>query len=160
MKKNRRHSFTKKAAQKAHAARRAKERFGIDLGREAQRSIVGRIRAGKAKLLGWQSLRVKGYEIEHEGKLLTVLYDRKRKVLITVLPPGAKWRYAEGFNAEGAQPTISAPHLEEGRSLSLSRLHEGTDSEEREGATLPRLRSERSTEEDACSSNEEECACI
>lgn len=133
-KKKNRHVITKKAAQKIHAMRRAHERHGIFLGKDAQREIVGRIRAGKARLLGRQSLRVRGYEIEFAGKMLTVLYDKKRKVLITVLPEGAVWKYAQG-----AQSSIPAPHVEEGGSLSLLGLHGGAVGDEREGPAIQEL---------------------
>ena len=127
-KKKNRHAITKKAAQKIHAMRRAYERHGIFLGKDAQREIVGRIRAGKAKLLGRQSLRVRGYEIEHAGKLLTVLYDKKRKVLITVLPEGAIWKYAQG-----AQLSVPETHVEVGGDIPVLGLHGGAGGAQCEG---------------------------
>jgi hypothetical protein len=83
--------ITKKISLQAHARRRAKERYGLALTKKLRREIVERIRNGSARFLGRQSLRVTGWEVGVEGKALTVLYDCRRKTLITVLPPGAVW---------------------------------------------------------------------
>ena len=78
---------TKKAALRAHARRRALERYGIELTREKQNAIVRAIQKGQGLFLRRQSLRVTEWNVAFEGKELRVIYDGKRKTLITCLPP-------------------------------------------------------------------------
>lgn len=82
---------SKKAAQNRHAKRRAYERHGLVLRTQDLQKIVGLIRNGDSKLLGYQSLRVSGHQVTWEGKEIKVLYDNHRRTVITVLPEGAVW---------------------------------------------------------------------
>lgn len=75
--------------QKKHARRRAAARYAVNLHDDAQERIVRSIQSGEARLIRRQSQRVGVYEVSHEGKKLPVVYDRKRKTLITVLPEEA-----------------------------------------------------------------------
>jgi hypothetical protein len=98
---------TKKQAEQIHARRRAKERYDVDLNKDARRQIVGQIQQSlenidlskqscsavsavmptAATFLAKQSNRVTEWEVPYEGQELRVLYDGKRKTLITCLPP-------------------------------------------------------------------------
>ncbi len=87
---------SKKQGQQIHTKRRAKERYGIDLNKDDRREIVKRIQANfnpnresttSACFLTAHSNRVTEWEVPYEGVELRVLYDKKRKSLITCLPP-------------------------------------------------------------------------
>jgi hypothetical protein len=80
---------TKAKNQKRHAKRRAFERYALDLHQDAQASIVRAIQGGEARFLRRQSWRVTLWEVEHDGQRLPVVYDRKRKTIVTVLPEEA-----------------------------------------------------------------------
>lgn len=101
-------NWTKKQCQQAHARRRAKERFGIRLTKAMRLDIIKKIGSNKTRKLGKQSLRVTGHEVEIEGKLLKVLYDKKRKSIVTILPPGAVWDYEVGAEPE-KEELVTAP---------------------------------------------------
>jgi|SRR5882724_2220063 len=83
----------KKTAQQLHARKRMWERHRIWLSKKARREVIGKIRNRQAKFLGQQSNRVWGFEVEHEGIKMKVLYDMLRGSLITVLPANAVWEY-------------------------------------------------------------------
>jgi hypothetical protein len=81
---------TKKSAQRKHARKRAKERYGIDLTRRDMRAIIRKIDNGKAEFIGRQSLRVTVWKAKYKEEDLTFAYDNKRKTIVTVFPKGAK----------------------------------------------------------------------
>lgn len=91
----------KKVNQLEHARRRALERHGLVLTKAMRHTIIESIRCGRAYFLGRQSRRVTGWEVEVEGKRVTVLYDSLRHSLITFLPEGAKWGW-ESVKEEAA----------------------------------------------------------
>lgn len=78
--------LTKKEAQVIHAKRRALERYGLHANAAVRRELVSKIRNQEAELLERQSLRVGKYKLEHDGEEYTVIYDRKRKTIVTFLP--------------------------------------------------------------------------
>ncbi len=78
--------MSKLLAQRAHAKRRAAERFGLNLTKEAQREIVSRIQNGKAKFLEKQSLRISLWLVDWNGTEMRVVYDKNRKSIVTCLP--------------------------------------------------------------------------
>jgi hypothetical protein len=86
--------MTKLHAQRRHAKLRAQERYGLSLNRIDLREIAGLIQQGKAVFLRRQSLRVSHWLVEVGGKSARVVYDRKRKTVVTFLP---------------AEPTPDAP---------------------------------------------------
>lgn len=69
-----------------HTKRRAKERYGLHLKEEDIKNIVNLIQKQKAEYILTESLRVTWWIVHYLGKELKVLYDKKRKTLITVLP--------------------------------------------------------------------------
>ena len=78
--------MTKKAAQRVHATRRAYERYGLDLHRRDIDALVRMIQRGNGVCIGKSSNRVTLWELEYAGNRLPVVYDRKRKTIVTVLP--------------------------------------------------------------------------
>lgn len=87
MKKKRR---TKKANSRAHFSKRTQERFLVAMNRDQQREIVNKIQDNKAEFYDRQSLRVTRWVVEINGKKAIVVYDAKRKVLVTAMP--LEWR--------------------------------------------------------------------
>lgn len=71
-----------------HSEKRAMERFGIKLDREARFAIHGMIHEGQTRLIQKRSLRRSIHELTYEGKLIHVVYDHKRHSLVTFLMPG------------------------------------------------------------------------
>lgn len=87
--------YSKKKAEFIHARRRMRQRFGIEMGQVRRRMIVQAIQAGKAEFLGRQSCRVTLWRVEVDGAKLSVVYDNKRKEIVTVLPKGGESPPAE-----------------------------------------------------------------
>jgi hypothetical protein len=69
-----------------HSKMRFSERYDVNLTKELHDQICSKIRKGNGKFIENQSNRVTVWGIEHENKYFRVCYDKKRKVLITVLP--------------------------------------------------------------------------
>jgi hypothetical protein len=92
---------SKAEKQRRHARRRAFERYALDLHQDAQASIVRAIEGGEARFISRQSQRVSVWEVKHEGRRLPVVYDRKRKTIVTVLPQEALT--SKGANHERSQ---------------------------------------------------------
>ncbi len=93
-------SPSKSTSQQRHAKRRAAERYDLDLHQDAQTSIIRAIQRREAKFIRRQSWRVSIFEVEHEGRILSVVYDTKRKTIVTVLPQ-------EALEPEGAENDTS-----------------------------------------------------
>lgn len=85
---------SKARAQKYHAKRRARERFGIDLSYNDQIDMVEMIRNGQSRAVEKRSLRVTVHELEWDGQTLRVVYDKSRGTIVTVLP--------EAYDLDGA----------------------------------------------------------
>jgi hypothetical protein len=102
-------THTKKQAQQTHARHRAKERYDVELNKDARHEIVSKIQESlksniniqkslkasrqvpetpiSATFLTKQSNRITEWEVPFEGQDLRVLYDGKRKTLVSCLPP-------------------------------------------------------------------------
>lgn len=78
----------KKLAERAHAKKRALERFSISYNKEVRREIISTIKAGAAILLRKQSNRVSLWKVQVAGQDCKVAYDKHRKEIITFLPLG------------------------------------------------------------------------
>lgn len=76
----------KKLAQRVHAKRRAEQRYGISMNRDSLRQLIVQIQAGKARVLERQSLRVSVLELCIDGNPIPLVYDHKRKTIVTFLP--------------------------------------------------------------------------
>jgi hypothetical protein len=75
---------SKRKAQKAHARRRAAERFGICLTNESYRDLVRQIQSNQAKFVEKQSNRVTLWEVDFAGKKAVAVYDKSRHTVITL----------------------------------------------------------------------------
>lgn len=79
----------KHKAQKIHSRRRAMERYGINPSRALHDEWVRRIQSGdfkQARPLEKQSVRLTVFQLEHDGEVVRVVYDKTRKQIVTVLP--------------------------------------------------------------------------
>lgn len=79
--------ISKKRASQLHARRRSAQRTGIVLTDGRQKKIVQMIQSGKATFVRKRSNRVSTFDVLYCGELMRVVYDRKRKCLVTVLDP-------------------------------------------------------------------------
>lgn len=79
-------ALTKLEAQRIHAKRRAYERHGLVLNRQHLREIVTLIQRQKATLVERTSLRVTVWELTYLDIPIRVVYDAKRKTIVTFLP--------------------------------------------------------------------------
>ena len=87
---------TIKQKEKAHAKRRAMERYGVELNKDKMRQISELIKSKDSKLVqfveqGTQKERAI-YRVKFQDRWMHVVYDRKRKVPVTFLKPPAKKR--------------------------------------------------------------------
>lgn len=68
-----------------HAARRAKERLGLDLTLTDLHDMCQQIRGGTAERLWRQSATRTFYRVQHAGQPLHVVYHHETKAILTVL---------------------------------------------------------------------------
>lgn len=73
----------------AHAKKRAEERYGLNLNKEARHEIVQRIQANQAEFVGKQSNNRSLWRVQYQDQSLNVVYDKARSTLCTVLPKEA-----------------------------------------------------------------------
>ena len=78
--------ITKADTQRAHAGRRALERFGIMFGPISQKEAIRQIQSGEAQFLHRTSNRVSVWIVDIQNKKLEVVYDKQRKTIVTILP--------------------------------------------------------------------------
>jgi hypothetical protein len=69
-----------------HAKKRAKQRFGLSLNRHSYGEMVKMIQSGKATFVSSSSSRVKIFSVPYDGNNYKVIYDNKRKKIVTFLP--------------------------------------------------------------------------
>ncbi len=81
------YTISKSEALLRHSDKRAWERFGIDLRAEKRLEINAMIYEGRAKVIQRRSLRSAIYELTIDGKLVHVVYDHKRHMIVTFLEP-------------------------------------------------------------------------
>jgi hypothetical protein len=75
-----------------HVQKRAKQRLGLDLREDEVRHIAKQIRLGKATFIARQSSNKSIWEVSAFGLIIPVAYDKKRKVVSTILPEDYVWR--------------------------------------------------------------------
>jgi len=76
----------KKKAQLKHARLRFDGRFGIQLNDNEYLQLVNKIQKGNAEFVERQSNRVTIWNIEHNNKIIRVVYDKRTKVIVSALP--------------------------------------------------------------------------
>ena len=69
-----------------HARKRAYERHGISLHKDLETKIVKAIQAGDGEHVETQSNSRTKWRVNADGKTITVIYDKNRGCLVTVLP--------------------------------------------------------------------------
>jgi len=84
----------KKQCQQIHFTRRAAQRAGIDITQEKREKIIAKINAGDYIDHEKQSNTRSIYMLTFEQKLITIVYDRMRKELVTLLPMGEEYAIA------------------------------------------------------------------
>lgn len=78
---------SKKLAERAHARRRAFERYGINVGRATREQIIAQIRSGQSVYVRRSSLRVTVHDVTlSDGFKVRVCYDTQRGEIVTFLP--------------------------------------------------------------------------
>lgn len=87
------HTKNKAVAQKIHAGRRAAERFDLNLTEEKYielHNLIISVRIGfiskQCFLAKRQSIRVYVYAVQMDEKWMPVVYDNKRKTIVSFLP--------------------------------------------------------------------------
>lgn len=70
----------------AHAKKRAEERYGLDLNKQARNEIVEMIQTNQAKFVGKQSNTRTLWQVSYQEQNLNVVYDKARSTMCTVLP--------------------------------------------------------------------------
>lgn len=78
---------SKAKCQRRHAKHRAAARYDLFLTDQNLEAIVVQIQTGKAHFVGRQSNRVTHWDVQVEGKLARVVYDKARGQITTFLPP-------------------------------------------------------------------------
>ena len=83
---------SKRKTLQVHAKRRMYARYGIVLTQQAKEEVVKAIQAGDgvATFIEKQSIRVSVWDVPLEGQVVRVVYDKQRKEVVTVLPPGGE----------------------------------------------------------------------
>lgn len=72
---------------RSHFKSRMQTRFNISLSTKECKDIVLFIQSGKSDLIKKQSNRISIYAMNINDKLVHVVYDKKRKVVVTALLP-------------------------------------------------------------------------
>ena len=88
-------SNDKATRQRAHAKRRALERYGLDINRRRMKEIVVLLQAGLAEFLERQSCRISLWKMNIDGVDVRVVYDNKRKTIVSFLPLEDQWKMEE-----------------------------------------------------------------
>jgi hypothetical protein len=78
---------SKKKAQRSHFRRRCAERIGVYASKRLNDKIVKDIQSGRARFVKRSSLRVTIWHVDIGGQPVEVVYDKQRKVIVTVLTP-------------------------------------------------------------------------
>jgi hypothetical protein len=76
----------KRRSERLHARRRARERYGIEVGPATRKAILAAIANGRHTLVQRSSLRVSVHDVTVDGIPMRVVLDRHRNELVTFLP--------------------------------------------------------------------------
>lgn len=82
--------MSKRKKQRKHAIRRFAERFDLRLTDHDLNIIANKIKNGDSKCVERQSHRVTHHRVEYQDKQFTVVYDKFRQTVVTVLPENEK----------------------------------------------------------------------
>jgi len=82
--------MNKKESERAHAKKRAHERYGLELTKGIRDDIRGKIKRSDGNFIRRTSRRVSIWEIEHDNNKYVVAYDTQRKEIVTFLTEDMK----------------------------------------------------------------------
>lgn len=83
------------------AHRAANELYGVPLGEPQQRKLVRQVQEGEARFLERKARWTTIWEVTLEdGQKAVAVYDRRRKIIATLLPRAAAERYDHREEAE------------------------------------------------------------
>jgi hypothetical protein len=91
---------------KAHLRKRAEQRYGLSLGKEAVREINSKIQNNQAEFVERQSYSRSLWKVEHGGQVLNVVYNNNLHTACTVLPRNATQFQVKPPVAPEPQPLI------------------------------------------------------
>lgn len=93
----------------AHAKRRAEERYGLELNKDARREIVQMIQSNQAEFVSRTSNNRTLWKVPYQDETLNVVYDKARQAMCTVLPKdAAEFQKTDWSEAEKALQKQSA----------------------------------------------------
>ena len=75
-----------KRRQRAHAKRRAMERFGIQMNRQDYWALLRKVQKGDGIVIERQEAGRMKYAVIWEDKVIPLIYDKTSKTIVTVLP--------------------------------------------------------------------------
>lgn len=78
--------MNKVEAERVHAKRRAKERFGLNLTKDVRDLLRGKIKRGEGTFISRRSRRISIWRISYENIFYRVVYDKDRHEIVTFLP--------------------------------------------------------------------------
>ena len=79
--------FLMTVAQRHHTQQRLAERYGLDVSGAQIFQMAKRIAHGHATLIARQSKDVGHWLLAHEGRAIRLVFDRRRRSILTALPP-------------------------------------------------------------------------
>ena len=78
--------LSKKQCERLHARKRFFERYGLNFNNKIERLFLQIIKDGKARLVERQTNRVIILDVYYKLKPYRIVFDKKRKAIITALP--------------------------------------------------------------------------
>ena len=96
----------------AHAKKRAEERYGLNLNKEARHEIVSMIQTNQAEFVGKQSNNRSLWRVNYQNQSLNVVYDKARSTMCTVLPKEAHEFQEGGWVEPEVQTTATQSRAE------------------------------------------------
>lgn len=98
---HRRGARSKEDTVRRHARERGRERYGVEMGADLERFIIGRITSGRSTPVERQSLRVSVHDVTlDDGQHVRVVYDKERRQIVTFLPMPERDHAAEATSPE------------------------------------------------------------
>lgn len=99
----------KRACQRLHAKKRARQRYGINLNSALNRAIIKGIQGGEYRVLAGISNTRSVFEVCIENRYIAIVYDNVRKNVVTFLPVGW-WEQTDDWKFVNA--AALAAHIE------------------------------------------------
>ena len=87
--------LSKAESQRVHTKTRMLQRYGIELNRRSYQEIANPIRdrgvngPKNSRFVDRQSNRITRWFVRYKGRWFPVVYDSKRKTVVTILPEGS-----------------------------------------------------------------------